>query len=388
MNNVKPKTEERDDINKYREKKLRRKKKIRFAVFALVVLVIILIIANWRTVFAPFKDIGIKRGGGGFPVTLPGSTQYYLGEMGENFYLLTDTYLYTYTSDGAEIAGIQHKFQNPASASNSRRVMVYDRNGKSFRVYSRTGEVFSNTVDDTIVFGQIGNDERSAVITTSTRYSNYLCVFNGEGRQIFRWASPDEKIMGVCFGQGDKSVYASVIGEQNGELRGSIVKFDISGSGSEVWRTAIGERITYSLELCSDGVYAVTGSGALLLNENTGEISALNSFTRPINALPRTDNIRAVVFRDSATNKETVVTYDKALQQIGSITPDDDITACDISGGRLYLLIGSRLYAYDQSLNETWSCELDEEYSNVKIINGYAYLLGYNTVQRVKLQGR
>lgn len=387
MNNVKQKKEEINDINKYREKKLRRKKKIRFAVFALVVLVIILIIANWQTVFAPFKDIGIKRGGGGFPVALPGSTQYYLGDMGDNFYLLTDTYLYTYTSDGVEIAGIQHKFQNPASASNSRRVMVYDKNGKSFRMYSRTGVVFSNTVEDTIVFGQIGNDERSAVITTSTRYSNYLCVFNGEGRQIFRWASPDEKIMGVCFGQGDRNVYVSVIGEQNGELRGSVVKFDIS-SESEVWRTAIGESITYSLELCSDGIYAVTGSGALLLNENTGEISASNSFTRTINALPHTDDIRSVIFSDSATNKETVVTYDQNLQPLGSITPDNDITACDISGGRLYLLIGSRLYAYDQSLNETWACELDEEYSNVKIINKYAYLLGYNTVQRVQLQGR
>ena len=378
MNNVKSKGEEKNDINKYREKKMRRKKKIRFAVAVLIILVIILILANWRTVFAPFKDFGIKRGDGGFPVTLPGSTQYYLGGMGDNFYLLTDTYLYTYTSDGAEIAGIQHKFQDPASVSNSRRVMVYDRNGKSFRMYSRTGEVFSNTVDDTIVFGQIGNDERCAVVTTSTRYSNYLYVFNGEGRQIFRWASPDEKIMGVCFGQGDR----------NGELRGSILKFDISRSESEVWRTAIGERITYSLELCSDGIYAVTGSGALILNENTGEIEASNSFTRPINALPRTDGIRAVVFRDSATNKETAVTYDRSLQQIGSITPDDDITSCDISGGLLYILVGSRLYAYDESLNEKWSCDLDEEYSNIKIINGYAYLLGYNTVQRVQLQGR
>lgn len=385
MNNGKLKSEERNNINKYREKKKRRKNKFRFAVFALIVLVIILIIANWRTVFAPFKDIWLKRGDGGFPVSLPGSTQYYLGEMGDNFYLLTDTYLYTYDKDGAELAGIQHKFQNPAGVSNSKRVLVYDKNGTSFKMYSRTDEVFSNNLDDVIVFGQIGNDERCAVVTTSTRYSNYLCVFNGSGKQIFRWASPDEKIMGVCFGQGDKCVYVSVVGEKNGELLGSIVKFDLSVSESEIWRTPVGERITYSLKLYEGGVYAVTSSGALLIDEQSGEIKASNSFSGSIYDIPDPDGMRAVIFRDSTTNKETAVVYDETLQPTNSTTPDNDISACDISGGRLYLLISNYLTVYDASLKEIGKYELDDEYSNVKIINGYAYLLGYNTVQRVKL---
>ncbi len=389
MNNGKQKREEKkeikNDINKYRRKKNLRKNKIRFALIALGVLVIILIIANWRTVFAPFKDIWLKRGDGGFPVTLPGSTQYDLGEMGENFYLLTDTYLYTYDKDGAELAGIQHKFQNPAGVANSKRVMVYDKNGTSFRMYSRTGEVFSNNLEDVIVFGQIGNDERCAVVTTSTRYSNYLCVFNGAGRQIFRWASPDEKIMGVCFGDGDKCVYVSVVGEKNGELLGNIVKFDLSVSESEVWRVPVGENITYSLKLNSDGVYAVTSSGAMVIDEQSGEIKASNFFSGSIYDIPDPDGLCAVIFRDSATNKETVVAYDDTLQPTNSITPDNDISACDISGGRLYLLISNYLTEYDASLKEIGKYELDDEYSNVKIINGYAYLLGYNTVQRVKL---
>lgn len=385
MNNIKQKNEEKNDINKYREKKIRRKKAFRLVVFVLIVLVIILIIANWRTVFAPFEGIGLKTGKGGFPVSLPGSTQYYLGEMGEYFYLLTDTYIYTYNKDGAETAGVQHQFQNPASVSNDRRIMVYDKNGKSFKMYSRTGEVFSSSVEDVIVFGQIGNSERCAVVTTSTRYSNYLYVFNADGRQIFRWASPDEKIMGVCFGNGDNSVYVSVIGEKNGQLRGSIVKFDLSNLTAEAWRTSIGETVTYSLKLTSDGVYVVTGSGTVLLSEQTGEITAAGNFTMPINAIPDPDGIRAVIFRDSASNKETVVTYDETLQPINSITPEEDITACDVSGGRLYLLVGNRLIVYDKSLKETRSYEIDDEYSNVKIINGCAYLLGYNTVQRVKL---
>lgn len=385
MNNVRQKAEEKNDINKYREKKKAGKRKVRFLIAAFVILAIVLIAANWRTIFAPLEDIWLKRGEGGFPVSLPGSTQYYLGELDDNFYLLTDTYLYTYTKDGAEIAGIQHRFQNPASVSNNKRVMVYDRNGKSFRLYSRTGEVFSNTVEDVIVFGRIGNVERCAIVTTSARYSNYLCVFNGEGKQIFRWASPDEKIMGVSFGPRDNCVYVSVIGEKNGELLGSIIKFDLSVSESEVWRTSIGEKITYSLELYGDTVYAVASSGALLLDEKTGKIKATNTFEGQIYDVPDPDGMRAVIFRDSATNNKTAVAYNDALEPVGSIIPDKDINACDVNGGRLYLLMGDRLTAYDGELREIKTYELDDEYSGLRVINGNAYLLGYNTVQCVKL---
>ena len=387
MNDIKQraKTEEKNDINKYREKNNRRKRTVRFVVFSIIVLALIVIIANWRTIFAPLEGIWLKRGEGGFPIMLPGSTQYHLGEMGDNFYLLTDTYLYTYTKDGEELAGVQHSFQNPESVSNSKRVMVYDKNGKSFRMYSRTGEVFGNTVDDVIVFGQIGNTERSAIVTTSTRYSNYLCVFNGEGKQIFRWASPEEKIMSVCFGQNDNSVYASVIGEQNGSLCGSIIRFDLSNSESEVWRMLIGERITYSLKEDNGGVCAVTNTGAILLDIQTGALSASNDFTRPISAIPDADGLRAVIFRDSATNKKTAITYDDALQPINSLTPNDEINACDINDGRLYLLVDRRLTSYDSSLKTISVYELEDAYSYVKVIGGYAYLLGYNTVQRLKL---
>lgn len=385
MNNGKQTTEQSGKINKTRVKKGGKNKKLRFLIIILVVLALVFIIANWRTVFAPFEDIMLRHGKGGFPVSLPGSTQYCLGELGDNFYLLTDTYLYTYTKDGAEIAGIQHGFQNPAGASNDRRVLVYDKNGKAFRLYSRTGEVFTNTVDDVIVFGQIGNTERSAVVTTSTRYSNYLCVFNGEGRQIFRWASPDEKIMGVCFGPKDNCIYVSVIGEMNGELLSSIVKFDLSVSESEIWRTSLGERITYSLKLCGNTVYAVTGTGALMFDEQTGEVKSSNSFVWQINDIPEPDGMKAVIFRDSATNKKTVVTYDDELVQIGSITPEEDITACDVYAGRLYLLMGSSLSVYDDKLKEIKTYELDDEYSDLKAVGKKVYLLGYNTVQCLKL---
>lgn len=377
--------EEKDNINKYRKKKLLKSRGFKAAAFFLVLLVVLLAVLNWKAIIAPFRDIFRPRGEGGFPVTLPGSTQYTLGELGDNFYLLTDTYLYTYDRNGAEMASFQHGFQNPASVSNDRRAMVYDINSSSFKMFSRTAEIFKTTLEDSIVFGQIGSTDRCAVVTTSTRYFNYLYVFNSDGKQIFRWASPDEKIMGICFGQGDNTVYASVVGERNGQLSSNLVKFDLSNSTSEVWRTSLGDKLTYSMERGSDGIYIVSSAGAYIVDESSGEIVSSCQFTKSVSGIPRANGIRSVIFRDSASNRETIVVYDEKLEAISSLNFESSIAAFDTEDGRLYILSGNILMVFDSSLGEVNRHVLDDEYSDFKIINGFAYLFGYNSVQRWNL---
>ena len=62
-----------------------------------------------------------------------------------------------------------------------------------------------------------------------------------------------------------------------------------------------------------------------------------------------------------------------------------DVTRVVSSGDSLYVLTDSELTKYDQQLNVTGNYELDDVYSDVTIIGGSAYLLCYNTVQRLEL---
>ncbi len=376
--------DKKNSINGYKKKKKRKKALAWLILLVVTAVVVIVLIVNRDFFFSPFKNVGLDVGEGGYPVLLPGSTEYHIGELSESFYLLTDTYLYTYTDDGAEISGIQHGFQNPVSVSNGKRVFIYDKNGTSFKMYSRTDELFSNSVSDSIVFSEIGNTGRTAVVTTSTRYSNYLYIYNSEGNQIFRWASPEEKIMGVCFDTADSNIYVSVVGEKGGELKVSIVKFNLKNSESEIWRTGIGDNISYSVECSDNGLYCVTSDGAFMLDYNSGEIKASNSFIYDVHGIPDNDGVTALIFDDPASNGETLISYDSQLQPKASVLLEN-LTSFDVCGGRVYILSKDILAVYNSSLGLVKKYELDDEYSNVKIINGCAYLLGYNTVQRVEL---
>lgn len=376
--------DERNDMNRFRKKRKRSRLAARGIVFLVLAVGVLLVAANWKKLIEPLKDIALNPGEGGFPVTLPGSTRYVMGELGENFYLLTDTYLYTYNAVGAELSGIQHGFQNPSASSNDRRTLVFDKNGLGFKMFSRTSELFSNTADDTIVFAKMGNTDRCAVVTTSSRYSNYLYIFNGEGRQIFRWASPDEMIMQVEFSPDDKGVFVAVVGESGGDLRTSVIRFDVDNAESEIWRTYLSSDVTFSLERCADGVYAVTSGGAYLLGEETGDITAETSFSRQVTGITETDGIRVIVFHDAASNGNIAVAYGDSLEAAAAITPED-VTAFGAHGGELFILSGTELLRYNSALEAIKTYALDDVYSDVKIMNNCAYLLGYHTVQRVEL---
>ena len=251
-------------------------------------------------------------------------------------------------------------------------------------MYSKSSEVFSKSFEDSIVFAEMGNDERSAVVTTSSRYFNYLYVLNSEGKQIFRWASPDEKIMQVCFGEGDKYVYVSAVGEKNGTLSSNVMKFDVSGGESELWRTFVGNSVSYSLEKCPDGVYTVTPNGAFLINDMTGEITASNVYTKEICGIAETDGIRVTLFRDPVSNGEIADAYNNVLEPSAAISLEN-LTAFDVNDNRMYILRKNKLTVYDADLQEIITYDLDDEYSDVKIIGKYAYLLGYNKIQRKEL---
>ncbi len=376
--------EERNNINSFRKKRARRKLIFRLAVVVLFVLVVILIVINWSKIISPLKDAALDVGEGGFPVELPGSAGYTMESLGENFYLLTDTYIYTYNSDGALITDIQHGFQNPVSDSNDKRIVVYDKNGKELDFYSRSQLVYDKTFDDSIVFASVGNDDRCAVVTTSTRYSNYLYVLNGEGEQIFRWASPDYKIMQAEFSDDDRSIYVTALGSKGGDLQLYLIRFDLDNAESHIWQSYVGADISYSIEQWDDGIYVVTDGGCSLFDEVTGTNVSLGAFNKSISMLPANDRLRTVIFRDPASNGDVITVYGSGLET-SAVLYVDNLTDVVEADGRYYVLSGSKLFSYNSSLEPVKTYELDDVYSDVIVMNGYAYLLGYNVVQRTAL---
>ena len=376
--------EDKGDLTKYSKKKASRKRAFRGALFLLVILSVVLIVINWGKITAPLKDAALNLDEGGFPIQLAGSPDYELQCMGDNLCLLTDMYISAYTLDGARISETQHGLQNPALLTNSKRALLYDVSGKELGLYSRTGNLYKKTLDDTIVFCSLSSDERCAVVTTSARYVNTLYVFNGEGNQVFMYNSPLEKLMQAEFSDDGTELYVSTVSAKNGELSLKIVRFDLKNDESSVWEKYIGSSLTYSLEYCGDGLYVVTESGAMLLDTESGEVLKSTEYGKTVTEILSTEKLRMTVFDDSASNGSVLVLYDGELNASASAVV---LGALDIAayGDKVYVLTATEVIEYDSSLSAVNTTEISGVYSQLAVRGAGTFLLGYNAIEKLNV---
>lgn len=374
--------EDKGDLTKYSKKKASHKRAFRGALFLLVILSVVLIVINRSKITAPLKDAALDLDDGGFPIHLAGSPDYTLRSMGDNLCLLTDMYLSAYTLDGARISETQHGLQNPSMITNSKRALLYDVSGKELGLYSRTGNLYKKTLDDTIIFCALSGDERCAVVTTSARYVNTLYVFNGEGEQVFRYNSPLEKLMQAEFSDDGTELYVSTVSASNGDFSLKIIRFDLKNGESHVWERYIGSSLTYSLEYCGDGLYAVTESGAVLLDTETGEILKSAGYSKTVTEILSSDKLRMTVFSDSASNGSVLTLYDGGLSASASAVIPGEIDIA-VDSDKVYVLTSSEVIEYDSALTVVNTTEINGVYSEIAASGGNVYLLGYNAIEKL-----
>ncbi|MBP5605249.1 MAG: hypothetical protein J6X60_06870, partial [Ruminiclostridium sp.] len=89
------------DLGKLKKNNKRITGILKFAVVILAAAALLFVWLNAETIFEPFRGIASKietktSYNIGFPIELPGSSDYSLKRFGDCFSLLTDTYLYAY----------------------------------------------------------------------------------------------------------------------------------------------------------------------------------------------------------------------------------------------------------------------------------------------------
>lgn len=220
------------------------------------------------------------------------------------------------------------------------------------------------------------------MVTKSSKYSNCLFVFNGEGQQIFRWASPLYLIDRVVFSQDDSSIFAAVCGADNGELEYRLLRFDLDNAEGSAWETYLGNHMVFSLEQSGKELFAVTAGGAFILDADTGGISAQTEFIKNVSQIPGGE-LHAVMFSDSAGGKVLTV-YNDTLEATAAAGLQNVTRVC-AEGKNVYSLSKRTLTVFDDGLNVVSEKELQDDYSDMLVIGSSAYLLGYNTVQKVDL---
>ncbi len=380
------------NLTKYRKSKKFKQNIGKLVIILICVMLFAYVWINADKLFEPLRGIASKietrtSTSVGFPITLPGSAGYSFEGFGENFSLLTDTYLYTYRTTGEQIYALRHGYSNPAQITSDRRILLYDKASYSFALYNKTSLIYEKTIDDKIIFGALGSDDMVAIVTNSSRYSNILYVYDSGGNWKYTKKFADENVMQAAFTGDSEHIIVTTISVDSGEIVTTLYKYSIRSSENYEWKYSFrSNSLPCGLYADNDTVIAVCDNKVVSLNSDDGTLNGEYSFGGNLLDFSLSRNFSAIYYNDVSTNRNTVISLSSSAQPVSVINAGSNAQKILLDNDSVYILDSSQVRVYNTIYLESGkNIPLSEDYTDFIKIADSLYLLGYDTVNTERI---
>lgn len=379
------------NLVEYRKKRKKKHLLLKLAALILILIVILIIALNFSNIIEPLQGLTSRIDSKtsddvGFPIKLPGSASYSFDAFGDNFILLTDTYLYTFGMDGGQNYAVRHGYTNPVQCTNSKRILIYDKDYNNFSLYSKTSVIYSKTSDEKIVAASLGDNGSTAIITSSDRYSNIIYIYDEKGEWAYTRKFVDENVMNVQFSSDERYIYVDTIGVDNGEIYSAVYKFDTRTEDEALWKYKMSKSgIPFAMNVSDGKVKIIYDCFIISLNETDGSLVGEKDFLGEVECFDFSDEITVMVYTDLSTNKQIMIALDPDMNTVFSKTVNLNIKRAVIDDDKIYVIESGVLRGYDFEGEAAVEKTLNDEYVSFIKIGDSVLLLGYSSVDLKKL---
>ena len=361
--------DEVNDMALYRKKKKRAKRIRNLIILAVVIVAVALLWVYRDVIFEPLRGIASKIDNTtttsvGYPVKLEASSDYELLPMGDSFVLVTDTYMYTYASNGGQRYALQHGYVTPTSVSNNKRVLIYDKGGHDFSLYNKNARIYQQSIkDEIIVSGFLSDNENVAIVTSSGSYSNIIYIYDGNGEWLYTQKFVDSLVMQAAFSPDNKEIYLALAHSEDGSIKTEIKKIRPGKENSELWSYEIDDCL--SVDICfTDDVLTVYGDDRITTISKDGKLLGSYGYTGALEKISSTPGERIVV-TDNSTKNSTITLFNEKCEVTATVVSEEKVKRIYKCDNGYLMLMDRQLALYDQSLNIIKQTTLDDEYSRL-----------------------
>lgn len=374
------------NLTEYRKKKRNTKRTIKLVIIGVVLVVFAYVWANADKIFEPLRGIASKietktSSDVGFPISLPGSAGYSFQSFGNNFSLLTDTYLYAYETSGAQIYALRHGYGNPVQVTSSRRILLYDKSAYSFGLYNKTSQIYEKTLDEKIVYGALGENDMAAIVTGSSRYSNILYVYDSGGNWKYTRKFADENVFSTAFPENGDYIYVATLGVDSGEIVTTFYKLSLKSEDGYEWKYSVKTNsLPCGMYAGSNELITVCDNRVIALELSDGSLIGEFSYNGTLRDFVISGTNTAIYYNDVSTNKNMLVSLNEKMEALASIQLTSNAQQLLLDRD-IYVLDGTSVKRFDaQTLEITQTVQMSSDYSAFVKIDNELFLLGYDVV--------
>ncbi len=318
---------------------------------------------------------------GNFPLTISGNTGYQAEFVNDTLFILHDAYLDLYSIHGDAQDSRQHAFQNAAISTAGKYALVYERDGKSFRVDTKSKNVYSKTIDENIISGTISETGNVALITESSAYTCSIVVYDDTGKRIYQ-RNCIERVIDVAFHNDGEGCCFTSIDVENGVMQSTVTSILFYQMDTQ-WTSLPLDTLVVEAGFSSEDTFCVIGNTLCAYYSKSGEVLGTYAYNGTLVHASLENGRAALIVQDDQKRQTSLVLLDRNADQPEIVPIEADASYVSVVDGDAIVMEDGLVTSYDFSGTPIATVTLDGSYTAFIRRDGYVFLLGYDQIDRV-----
>ena len=259
-----------------------------------------------------------------------------------------------YSRSGKKLNSIQSGYARPALAAGKNRFVLYNRSGNELRVESRTQNLYTKQLENSIFLCAMADNGNLAVVTEDVSAMAKLLIYNSNMEQVLSWSmsSNDGTPLRMAFSPDGRKLAAAAVTAGGGQMMTNLYLVNLA-SGDPVSlanQSGVPQWLGWA---SASTILAVYDSRAVLYNAGGGERAAYEFAGNTLKDIS-VDAAGNVALLLGSGQLHQAVLLDRSLnvQFSGTVSSANSIVR---AGSLFYLLSDSGVECYNTSGQQQWS---------------------------------
>ena len=259
-----------------------------------------------------------------------------------------------YSRSGKKLNSIQSGYARPALAAGKNRFVLYNRSGNELRVESRTQNLYTKQLENSIFLCAMADNGNLAVVTEDVSAMAELLIYNSNMEQVLSWSmsSNDGTPLRMAFSPDGRKLAAAAVTAGGGQMMTNLYLVNLA-SGDPVSlanQSGVPQWLGWT---SASTILAVYDSRAVLYNAGGGERAAYEFAGNTLKDIS-VDAAGNVALLLGSGQLHQAVLLDRSLnvQFSGTVSSANSIVR---AGSLFYLLSDSGVECYNTSGEQQWS---------------------------------
>ena len=262
-----------------------------------------------------------------------------------------------YSMNGTRLNSIQSGYARPAIAAGKTRFVLYNRSGSELRVESRTQNLYTKTMDNTIYLCAVADAGQVAVVTDNADSAAALTVYNSSMQQQLVWNLTSEQgiPLRMAFSPDSRRLAAAAVTAAGGQLTTNLYALPLA-QGDPVLLSTENSVPQWMGWLSNGFLLVIYENRAVLYNTTGGSIGERASYDfggSTLVSVSAENNGVALLLSNGQTSTAVLLDGELTVGYSGSVLSASQIIRAKNDG--FYLLTDSTVERFNNVGEFQWS---------------------------------